>query len=273
MYNSRLNYKYQADIKKSYKPLTWDEEKALVILAKNKDAKALQTLLNAQLNQIIKQARSFVTEDSTLADLIGEGTLGFYKGVEEFDETRGFRLITFTMHWIKAYVSKAAHENSTIRHPNNIHDIHTKTERARNKIIQGMEVDKDAIEMVEEADRRLSIKYNVRSFDEPVGDEKQETTLGDKLGQDDSDIAAVQNMIGVVKVLDLLNDTEKEIFELYFGLNGKDRHTVDEISDILGPRARSGTMTKQNVSLIKNKAIKRMHQHFKVKAKDLVEVD
>lgn len=270
--NNRLDNRYQADIKRIYKPVTEEEEKVLVEKAQKGDVSAKTALLNSQYNQIISIAKGFVTEDSSLSELIGEGMLGFYEGLDRFDPTRGVRLITYCRGWILAYISKYAHENNMIRHPANIQHLINTVDKAKKSILLGEKVDKDTLTMVEEFEKSYPLRYSVKSFHDPINNAKNDPnqTFEDQLGEEDSMLATIENKVGVKKVMSLLDDSEKEIFALFFGLDGNDRHTVEEIATITGASYRSGKTTKQNVSTIKNKAIARLHKRFKVKA-ELVE--
>jgi len=246
-----ISQKYQNDINKHYKPITDSlEEKEYIRLAKLKNKVAADALVCSQLKTILTIARQYKNTSLAMDDLMAIGVLGIYKAIEKFEFEKETRFITYASNWIKATISAEVHENDMIHHPANVLIEIRKQEKAiRNGELQ-------------ESDAEI-LKYVMKSFGEPTNSQNENNTIQDKLGILDEDLSKVDSMVGVDKVLltiDVLfgkESKERKIFELMFGLNGEDRHTLDEVGKILN-------LTRERVRQIKEKACEAVQKRLKI---------
>lgn len=242
---------YQNDINKHYKPITdVKAEMELIRLAKANSKAAADALVCSQLKTILTIARQYRNSLLEMDDLMTVGVMGIYRAIEKFEFEKETRFITYASNWIKAEIAAEVHNDELIRHPANVLVEIRKQEKAiRNGEIQ-------------ESDAEI-LKYVVRSFGEPTNSQNENDTIQDHLGIVDEDLSKVNNMVGVDKVLSTIDDLygkeskERQIFELLFGLNGEDSHTLDEVGKIVN-------LTRERVRQIKEKACEAIQKRLKV---------
>ncbi|MCK5075896.1 MAG: RNA polymerase sigma factor RpoD/SigA [Calditrichia bacterium] len=244
-----------------------NEEVTLAKQIKEGDEKALQNLVKANLRFVVKISKEYQNQGLPLSDLINEGNLGLIKAAKRFDETRGFKFISYAVWWIRQSILQAIAENSrVVRLPLNRISMINKI----NKILAIMEQDygnnpdvmflalgtdyseKDIIEALNNSSYPLSL-------DSPVSNSEEKNTLKDLLENEDSDspdykLDIESLKIEVVRILQTLTPREELIVRLYFGINHDRPFNLEEIGERLN-------LTRERVRQIKERALKRLrHQ-------------
>ncbi len=240
-----------------------EEEVELARRIKNGDEKALDKLIRANLRFVVSVSKQYQNQGLSLPDLINEGNLGLIKAAQRFDETRGFKFISYAVWWIRQSILQALAEQARIvRLPLNkigsinkinktFSDLEQKYERepSLQEIAEVLEMAPDDIkEALKSAGRHVSM-------DAPITQD-EETTLYDVLLSKDSpspDKSLLTDSLRkeIERVLSTLTYREANIIRLYFGLNGKHAHTLEEIGEEF-------SLTRERVRQIKEKAIKRL---------------
>lgn len=246
-----------------------DEEVELAQRIKQGDRKALERLTKANLRFVVSVAKQYQNQGLSLPDLINEGNLGLIKAAEKFDETRGFKFISYAVWWIRQSILQAIAEQSRIvRLPLNQVGSVNKINRVLNKFEQENERRPSIDEIAEKVDLPQdkiedAMKVNNRhvSVDAPFVD-GEENSLLDVLVNDDSPMAdrtlVMESLRDEVKrALQILNDRERNIIEAFFGINQPEM-TLEEIGDKYG-------LTRERVRQIKEKAIRRLRMNTKNK--------
>jgi RNA polymerase primary sigma factor len=245
--------------------ITAEEEVELAIRIKNGDRRALEKLTRANLRFVVSVAKQYQNQGMTLPDLINEGNVGLIKAAERFDETRGFKFISYAVWWIRQAILQALAEQARIvRLPLNKIGTINKINRAFSELEQKYERPPSAEELAEMLgvsvnDVKQSLQSNGRhvSMDAPLteGDESS-SNMYDVLANDFSetpDIDLVKESLrkDIERSISTLTSREGEVIRLYFGLNGKHPLTLEEIGDKFD-------LTRERVRQIKEKAIRRM---------------
>ena len=256
--------KYLREIGK-VKLLTPDEEVILVRKIREGDRKALETLINANLRFVVSVAKQYQNQGFTLPDLINEGNLGLIKAAERFDETRGFKFISYAVWWIRqAILQSLAEQSRIVRLPLNKIGSINKINRAFTKLEQDFQREPMAEEIAEILNLHPSIvdeSLNSTNFhismDAPLkDDERSENNMYDVLTTNETptpDVMLLDNSLKVEieRTLSTLNDREAEILRYYYGLNGMNSHTLEEIGKELD-------LTRERVRQVKEKALKKL---------------
>ncbi len=239
-----------------------EEEVELAQRIRKGDRKALEKLTRANLRFVVSVAKQYQNQGLSLSDLINEGNMGLIKAAEKFDETRGFKFISYAVWWIRQSILQAIAEQSRIvRLPLNQVGSVNKINRILNKFEQEYERHPSIEEIAEKTDIphdkiEDAIKVNGRhvSMDAPFSD-SEENSLLDVLVNDDAPMAdkalvmeSLRKEIG--RVLQALNERERNIIEAFFGINQPEM-TLEEIGDKYG-------LTRERVRQIKEKAIRRL---------------
>jgi RNA polymerase primary sigma factor len=245
--------------------ITAEEEVELAKRIKNGDRRALEKLTRANLRFVVSVAKQYQNQGMTLPDLINEGNVGLIKAAERFDETRGFKFISYAVWWIRQAILQALAEQARIvRLPLNKIGTINKINRAFSELEQKYERPPSAEELAETLgvsinDVKQSLQSNGRhvSMDAPLmeGDESS-SNMYDVLANDFSetpDIDLVKESLrkDIERSISTLTSREGEVIRLYFGLNGKHPLTLEEIGDRFD-------LTRERVRQIKEKAIRRM---------------
>lgn len=249
--------------------LTVDEEVELAQRIRKGDRKALEKLTKANLRFVVSVAKQYQNQGLSLPDLINEGNVGLIKAAEKFDETRGFKFISYAVWWIRQSILQAIAEQSRIvRLPLNQVGSVNKINRVLNRFEQENERRPSIDEIAEKIDLpedkiEDAIKITGRhvSMDAPFAD-GEENSLLDILQNDDSPSAdnilvkeSLRNEI--TRVLATLNERERQIIEAFFGINQPEM-TLEEIGNKFG-------LTRERVRQIKEKAIRRLRHSTKNK--------
>ena len=242
--------------------LSTDEEVELAQRIRKGDRKALDKLTKSNLRFVVSVAKQYQNQGLSLPDLINEGNMGLIKAAERFDETRGFKFISYAVWWIRQSILQALAEQSRIvRLPLNQVGAVTKINRLLNKFEQENERHPSVDEIEEridlpkdKIDEAMSINTHQVSMDAPFS-EGDENSLLDVLINDDSPMADRQLVMESLKteinsMLNILNNRERNIIESFFGINQPEL-TLEEIGEKYG-------LTRERVRQIKEKAIKRL---------------
>ena len=246
-----------------------EEEVELAQRIRQGDRQALEKLTKANLRFVVSVAKQYQNQGLSLPDLINEGNLGLIKAAEKFDETRGFKFISYAVWWIRQSILQAiAEHKGIIRLPLNQVGWVNKINRMLNKFEQEHERRPSIEEIADKIDLPQdkiedAMKVNFRhvSVDAPFVD-GEENSLLDVLINDDSPMA--DNMLvmeslreEINRALQRLNERERNIIEAFFGINQPEM-TLEEIGDKYG-------LTRERVRQIKEKAIRRLRHSTKNK--------
>lgn len=249
--------------------LTADEEVELAQQIRKGDRKALERLTKANLRFVVSVAKQYQNKGLSLPDLINEGNLGLIKAAERYDETRGFKFISYAVWWIRQSILQAIAEQSRIvRLPLNQVGSVNRIARELNKFEQENERKPSVEEMADRIDlpeekiaEAMKINTNHVSMDAPFAD-GEDNSLLDFLPNTDSpstdnvlDQESLRTEIG--RVLDVLNDREQKVIKAFFGI-GMQEMTLEEIGD-------KYNLTRERVRQIKEKAIHRLRYNTKSK--------
>ncbi len=249
--------------------LTADEEVELAQQIRKGDRKALERLTKANLRFVVSVAKQYQNKGLSLPDLINEGNLGLIKAAERYDETRGFKFISYAVWWIRQSILQAIAEQSRIvRLPLNQVGSVNRIARELNKFEQENERKPSVEEMADRIDlpeekiaEAMKINTHHVSMDAPFA-EGEDNSLLDFLPNTDSpstdnvlDQESLRTEIG--RVLDVLNDREQKVIKAFFGI-GMQEMTLEEIGD-------KYNLTRERVRQIKEKAIHRLRYNTKSK--------
>ncbi len=240
-----------------------EDEVILARKIKYGDSDALKKLVKANLRFVVSVAKQYQNQGMSLPDLINEGNLGLMKAAQRFDETRGFKFISYAVWWIRqAILQSLAEQARIVRLPVNKIGSINRINRAFARLEQEYEREPssaeiaDMLEMIPE-DVKESLKTNGRtvSMDAPLSSE-EDNTMYDVLQSDDTP-SPDRNLINeslafeIERALSTLSSRESKVLKLYFGLGMKHPFTLEEIGEELN-------LTRERVRQIKEKAIKRI---------------
>lgn len=243
--------------------ITADEEVRLAKKIKQGDQRALEALTKANLRFVVSVAKQYQNQGLSLADLINEGNIGLIKAAKRFDETRGFKFISYAVWWIRQAILQALAEQSRIvRLPlNRVGTLH-KIGKISSRLEQNYGREPSPDEIAKELDLpenevadTLKISNSHLSLDAPFS-QSEDNSLIDILEdeyQPSPDEALMQHSLRseIEKALETLTPREAEVINLYFGLNNDKALTLEEI----GARF---SLTRERVRQIKEKAIRRL---------------
>lgn len=240
-----------------------EEEVVLARRIKSGDTEALKKLVNANLRFVVSVAKQYQNQGISLPDLINEGNLGLMKAAQRFDETRGFKFISYAVWWIRQAILQALAEQARIvRLPVNKIGSINRINRAFARLEQEFEREPtsleiaDNLEMIPE-DVKEAFKTNGRtvSMDAPISAE-EDNNMYDLLQSTDTpspDKNLIKESLAyeIERALSTLSNRESMVLKLYFGLGMKHPFTLEEIGEEL-------CLTRERVRQIKEKAIKRI---------------
>ncbi len=249
--------------------LSGDEEVELAQRIRRGDRRALERLTKANLRFVVSVAKQYQNQGLSLSDLINEGNLGLIKAAEKFDETRGFKFISYAVWWIRQSILQAIAEQSRIvRLPLNQVGSMNKINHMLNKFEQENERRPSVDEISEQIDLPEekvdeAIQANTRhvSVDAPFID-GEDNSLLDILVNNDAPMADRQLLIESLReeikhLLKTLNDRERCVITTFYGI-GQSEMTLEEIGNKYG-------LTRERVRQIKEKAIRRLRNNTKNK--------
>ncbi len=248
-----------------------NEEIELAIRIKKGDQKALEKLTKANLRFVVSVAKQYQNQGLSLGDLINEGNVGLIKAAKRFDETRGFKFISYAVWWIRQAILQALAEQSRIvRLPLNRVGALNKIGKAYGSLEQKLEREPTASELAEVLDMSLyevadTLKISGRhlSMDAPFSQGEDNRLLD--VVQDDRQPAPDHKLMEeslkeeVQRSLESLSEREGEVIRLYFGLQREHSLTLEEIGEKFN-------LTRERVRQIKEKAIRRLRHTTRSKA-------
>jgi RNA polymerase primary sigma factor len=248
--------------------ITPEEEVALAQRIRQGDHEALRKLTLANLRFVISVSKQYQNQGLSLPDLINEGNLGLMKAAQRFDETRGFKFISYAVWWIRQSIMQALAEQARIvRLPlnrigmiNKIQRLVSTLEQQLGRLPQPDEIaaaidltEKDVVDLLRNVGRHASI-------DAPLGDD-EDTTMLDTLQQNNEQtpeavLIRESLRIEINRFISTLTHREAEILRLFFGLTGSYPLTLDEIGERFN-------MSREGVRQIKERAIQTLKQNSK----------
>ena len=254
--------KYLQEISR-FEPLLPQREVELAILVKQGNRLALKELTEANLRFVVSVAKDYQGQGLPLTDLINEGNLGLIKAAERFDETRGFKFISYAVWWIRQSILQALAEHSRIvRLPLNRVGTISKINKAAERLEQEFERAPRADELARQLEmkpnevndaQRISRRHH--SLDTPFSDEDKNCLLDvipdGSTAEPDQELQMDSLQEEVAAALDTLKDREREVIRMYFGISHSYALTLNEIGEEFG-------LTRERVRQIKEKAIRRL---------------
>ena len=258
--------KYLQEISKE-ELISVEEEIELAQRIRQGDRKAVERLAKANLRFVVSVAKQYQNQGLSLPDLINEGNLGLLRAAEKFDETRGFKFISYAVWWIRQSILQALAEQSRIvRLPLNQVGAVNKISRAANRFEQEHERKPSAEELsvhtdlpIDKIDKAMAANTRHVSMDAPFS-ESDDGSLLDLLPNDDipdTDSSLVDESLKteVEQALKTLTDRERNIVKAFFGI-GQPELTLDEIGMKFG-------LTRERVRQIKEKALRNLRTNNK----------
>lgn len=257
--------KYLNDISK-IDLITAEEEVELAQRIRQGDQKALEKLTNANLRFVVSVAKQYQNQGLKLPDLINEGNLGLVKAAQRFDETRGFKFISYAVWWIRQSILHALAEQSRIvRLPLNKIGAINKINKTFSYLEQAHERPPSAEEIADELDMTITeVKQSLKnagrhvSMDAPF-EEGESSNLYDVLQHGESPNPegllineSLNTEIG--RILNTLNDKEEKVVRLFFGIDQKSPKSLDEIGQEFD-------LTRERVRQIREKALRKLKKH------------
>jgi RNA polymerase primary sigma factor len=257
--------KYLSDIGK-ISLLTPEDEASLAARIREGDQLALERLTKANLRFVVSVAKQYQNQGLSLADLINEGNVGLIKAAKRFDETRGFKFISYAVWWIRQSIMQAIVEYSRlVRMPNNKAAGYTKVTRAIASFQQEFERDPEPEELADllqvslsDVQRALSGRMRHLSFDAPVAGDDSDITMLDTLHSDNEtnpDLKIMSESLSkeITANLNMLAPRERMVLASYFGLDGEKQLNLEEIGERFD-------LTRERVRQIKERAIRRLRR-------------
>jgi RNA polymerase primary sigma factor len=242
--------------------LTPEQEIELAAKIKKGDAKAREQMITANLRLVVKIAYDYVDLGLPLLDLISEGNIGLAKAVDRFDTTKGAKLSTYAIWWIKQAIKRAlANQSKTIRLPVHLADKVAKVRRVSLQMSDELGREPTGDELGEELGiasdkvaRLKSIGIRPASLDAPI-DHQDSTEIGETISDEDAqtpfELLRDKNLLDEIDdIIEELNERERNIITQRFGLNGGRPKTLEHIGKNLGI-TRERIRQLQNIALMK----------------------
>ncbi|MBA3664735.1 MAG: polymerase subunit sigma [Bacteroidetes bacterium] len=250
--------------------ITAEEEVILAKKIKDGDQKALEKLTRANLRFVVSVAKQYQNQGLSLPDLINEGNLGLIKAARRFDETRGFKFISYAVWWIRQSILQALAEQSRIvRLPLNQVGSLNKINKAYSKLEQEFEREPSAEELADVLDLPIdkvsdTMKVSGRhvSMDAPFANGEESSLLDVLVNLDspkaDSGLMNESLSKEIDRALSTLTERERDVVKLFFGIGLNHGLTLEEIGDKFD-------LTRERVRQIKEKAIRRLRHSSRSK--------
>ena len=250
--------------------ITSEEEVELAVKIREGDQVALERLTKANLRFVVSVAKQYQNQGLTLPDLINEGNLGLIKAAKRFDETRGFKFISYAVWWIRQSIISAIAENSRmVRLPLNKVGNLTKIKKGMSELEQLLEREPtveelaDLIELsADEIESAMNIAGRHQSIDAPFV-EGEDHGLLDVMENDDSPKADKELLsdslrMEIERSLATLTEREADVLRMFFGIGFAHPFSLEEIGD-------KHSLTRERVRQIKEKAVKRLQHNTRSK--------
>ena len=259
--------KYLADIAKE-PMITPDEEVELAQKIKMGDQIALDRLVRANLRFVVSVAKQYQNQGLSLADLINEGNVGLIKAAQRFDETKGFKFISYAVWWIRQAILQAVAEQSRmVRLPLNQVGFISRVKKTASYLEQMYQRKPTIKEIADELDMpedkiETALKVNAKevSMDAPVSTDDDMTFIDTMVPEDnyeaDRQVVTESESAEIRRSLSVLNEKERKVITYYFGLDSNKSHTLEEIGNMMD-------MTRERVRQVKDKALKKLRTRSK----------
>lgn len=245
--------------------LTVEDETALAERVQKGDEKARAKMIRANLRLVVKIAQDYAGYGLPVTDLISEGNIGLMKAVERFDPKRGGKLSTYAAWWIKQSIKRAlANQSKTIRLPVHMVDKIAKVRRISLMLTEALGREPSDEELAEEVGlprQKLAMiklaSQRPTSLDAPVNEGESteySEVIGDERASNPLDILVDKNLHGQLNgLLDLLDERERRIIDIRFGLAGTKPMTLEEVGTLFG-------VTRERIRQLQNSAIIKMRK-------------
>lgn len=265
--NSESLDRYLTEI--AHEPLLSPEEEAALAAKVHQGGRvgeeARDRLVRSNLRFVVSVAKQYQHQGISLTDLINEGNMGLVKAAEKFDETRGFKFISYAVWWIRQSIMEAlAVKSRLVRVPLNQMGIALKVNRATEAFMQEhgrmpsvhelsvlTDLDEEVIEAAKDANGKAT------SIDAPLGNDDSDSTIGDTLSSDDSDYRSDStvdreslNQFIQDLLKEVLSDREQQIVKESFGIGCQEK-SLEEIANEMG-------MTRERIRQVKEKALRKI---------------
>ncbi|MBC7934214.1 MAG: RNA polymerase sigma factor RpoD/SigA [Rhizobacter sp.] len=244
--------------------ITPEEEVKLAILIKKGDQIALEKLTKANLRFVVSVAKQYQNQGLTLPDLINEGNLGLIKAAQRFDETRGFKFISYAVWWIRQSILQALAEQSRIvRLPLNKVGLTNRISKAYSQLEQEFEREPTPEELsffldidADEISATLGVAARHVSMDQPLSDGEDSTLIDvlinkDAKGTDDQLVVKDSLNTEIERSLSTLTERQKEVVRYFFGIGIDHPLSLEDIGERF-------SLTRERVRQIKDKAINKL---------------
>ncbi len=244
-----------------------EEEVTLAIKIKQGDQKALERLTKANLRFVVSVAKQYQNQGLSLSDLINEGNLGLIKAAQRFDETKGFKFISYAVWWIRQSILQALAEQSRIvRLPLNKVGLTNKIGKAYTALEQEFEREPSADEIaslleieLEEVENTLGMSSRHVSMDAPFSDSEDGNLLdviaNENAASVDGEITNKQSLkTEINRILNILSEKQRTVIRMYFGLGYDHPISLEDIGEYFG-------LTRERVRQIKDRAIEKLQSN------------
>lgn len=259
--------KYLVDIAKE-PMITPEEEVELAQRIKQGDQIALDRLVRANLRFVVSVAKQYQNQGLGLADLINEGNVGLIKAAQRFDETKGFKFISYAVWWIRQAILQAVAEQSRmVRLPLNQVGFLSRVKKTASSLEQLYQRKPTIKEIADELDMPedkveaiMKVSSKEVSMDAPVTNDDDMTFIDTVVPEDnydaDKQVISESESAEIKRSLSVLNEKERQIIIYYFGLDSNHAYTLEEIGYMMD-------MTRERVRQVKDKALKKLRNRSK----------
>jgi RNA polymerase primary sigma factor len=256
---------YLRDIRK-YPLISREEEGELARRAQDGDQAALDTLVRSNLRFVVSVAKKYSGQGVPLEDLINDGNLGLVRAAHRFDPDRGYKFISYAVWWVRqAILHSLSHSSRVVRLPLNKAGYISKISKASQVLVQDLGREPSNAEIAEkvgiterEVEETLRVAGGHLSLDSTYSNENDDQSFVESVediegNAPDDDMYQQFLSRDVIRAIDTLNERERTIMMMYFGLGGHSPRTLEEIGGELG-------LTRERIRQIKEQAIEKLRQ-------------